>query len=47
MNKKHMAFYLLSQVLSLASVGLFLFWSAGRVDYGPAWVALAIYCFLH
>jgi protein-S-isoprenylcysteine O-methyltransferase Ste14 len=34
--------YALREVLSLVGMGVALFWSAGRVDWWPAWAALAV-----
>ncbi len=43
-NKKThlLARFILRQVISLAGMGVALFWSAGRIDWWPAWGALAI-----
>jgi protein-S-isoprenylcysteine O-methyltransferase Ste14 len=43
MHKKLVAFYFLMQVLSIASAGVALFWSAGRLDWWPAWAVIAIW----
>ncbi len=43
MNTKVVAVYLLEQVLSLAAVGVAMFWSAGRMDWWPAWAVLAVW----
>ena len=47
MNKKSVVLYFLDQVLSLIGVGVALFWSAGRMDWWPAWAAIAVWlvCF--
>lgn len=34
--------YVAREVLSLAGMGIALFWSAGRLDWWPAWAALAV-----
>lgn len=34
--------YLVREVLSLAGMGVALFWPAGRIDWWPAWAALAV-----
>ncbi len=34
--------YAFREVLSLAGMGVALFWSAGRIDWWPAWAALAV-----
>ncbi len=34
--------YLFREVLSLAGMGVALFWAAGRIDWWPAWAALAV-----
>ena len=43
MNTKIIALYFLDQVLSLLAAGVALFWSAGRIDWWPAWAALAVW----
>jgi protein-S-isoprenylcysteine O-methyltransferase Ste14 len=43
MNRKLVALYLLDQILSLAGVGVALFWSAGRMDWRPAWAAIVVW----
>jgi protein-S-isoprenylcysteine O-methyltransferase Ste14 len=43
MNIKLIALYILDQVLSLAGMGVALFWSAGRMDWQPAWAAIAVW----
>ena len=43
MNKKLIFLYILDQVLSIAGMGVALFWSAGRVDWWPAWAAIAVW----
>jgi protein-S-isoprenylcysteine O-methyltransferase Ste14 len=43
MNTKRIALYILDQVLSIAGVGVALFWSAGRMDWWPAWAAIAVW----
>jgi len=43
MNKKIIALYFLTDFLSLAGVGVMLFWSAGRVDWWPAWAVMAVW----
>lgn len=42
MNTKLIARYILSEILSIAGMGVALFWSAGRIDWWPAWGALAV-----
>ena len=37
--------YALREVLSLTVMGVALFWSAGRLDWWPAWAALAVMAF--
>ena len=34
--------YLFREVLSVVGMGVALFWSAGRIDWWPAWAALAV-----
>jgi protein-S-isoprenylcysteine O-methyltransferase Ste14 len=43
MNTKVVAVYLLEQVLSIAGAGVAMFWSAGRMDWWPAWAVLAVW----
>jgi protein-S-isoprenylcysteine O-methyltransferase Ste14 len=45
MNKKIIALYFLTDFLSLAGVGVALFWSVGRVDWWPAWLVIALWLF--
>ena len=42
MNTKLIARYILGEILSIAGMGVALFWSAGRIDWWPAWGALAV-----
>ena len=37
--------YLIRDVLSLIGMGVALFWSAGRLDWWPAWASLAVMAF--
>ena len=43
MNKKIITLYLLDQILSLIGAGVALFWSAGRIDWWPAWAVLTVW----
>ncbi len=43
MNKRVIGFYLLDQLLSLAGMGVAVFWSAGRFDWWPPWAGLAVW----
>jgi hypothetical protein len=43
MNAKVVALYILDQVLSLVGVGVALFWSAGAMDWWPAWAVIAVW----
>ena len=43
MNKKIIVLYILDQVLSIAGMGVALFWSAGRIDWWPAWAAIVVW----
>ncbi len=47
MNTKLIALYILDQALGIAGMGVALFWSAGRMDWWPAWAAIAVWlaCF--
>jgi protein-S-isoprenylcysteine O-methyltransferase Ste14 len=46
MNNKILRTYILDAVLSLIGAGVFLFWSAGRVDWWPGWGVLAVNAFM-
>jgi protein-S-isoprenylcysteine O-methyltransferase Ste14 len=43
MDAKVVALYILDQILSLVGVGVALFWSAGSIDWWPAWGVLAVW----
>jgi protein-S-isoprenylcysteine O-methyltransferase Ste14 len=43
MNTKLIARYILDAVLGVAGMGVALFWSAGRIDWWPAWAAVAVW----
>jgi protein-S-isoprenylcysteine O-methyltransferase Ste14 len=43
MKTKVIALYILDQILSLVGVGVALFWSAGRIDWGAAWAAIGVW----
>jgi len=43
MNTKLIALYILDQTLGIIGMGVALFWSAGRVDWWPAWAAIAVW----
>jgi protein-S-isoprenylcysteine O-methyltransferase Ste14 len=43
MNKKLIALHFLNDFLSLAGVGVVLFWSAGRVDWWPGWAVIGVW----
>ncbi|MEN6435663.1 MAG: hypothetical protein ABFD58_07605, partial [Anaerolineaceae bacterium] len=42
MNKKLIAYYFINSILSLAGMGVALFWSAGRMNWWQAWAALGV-----
>ena len=42
MDTKLIARYLIREALGLVGMGVALFWSAGRIDWWPAWAALAV-----
>lgn len=46
MNTKLLALYIFDQILSVAVVGVVLFWSAGRIDWWAAWVAMIVWLVL-
>jgi len=43
MNTKLIVLYILDQILSVAVMGVALFWSAGRMDWWAAWAAIAVW----
>jgi protein-S-isoprenylcysteine O-methyltransferase Ste14 len=43
MNKKILALNFLNEILSILGMGVALFWSAGRMDWWPAWAAIAVW----
>jgi len=43
MNTRIITLYFLDQILSLIAAGVALFWSAGRIDWWPAWAALGVW----
>jgi protein-S-isoprenylcysteine O-methyltransferase Ste14 len=43
MNLKLIALYILDQIVGIAGMGVALFWSAGRMDWGSAWTAIAVW----
>jgi protein-S-isoprenylcysteine O-methyltransferase Ste14 len=43
MDKKLVAFFFLGQILSIASAGVAMLWSAGRIDWWPAWAVMAVW----
>ena len=43
MNKNLIALHFLNDFLSLAGVGVVLFWSAGRVAWWPAWAVIVVW----
>ena len=43
MNAKRIALYVLDQILSLAAMGVAIFWSAGRIDWWPPWAAIGVW----
>ena len=43
MNTKLIALYFLDEILSIVGMGVALFWSAGRIDWWPAWAAIAVW----
>ena len=42
-SRKILALFLLDQVLSVAGMGVALFWSAGRLDWWAGWAAIAVW----
>jgi protein-S-isoprenylcysteine O-methyltransferase Ste14 len=47
MKTKLVVGYILNQILGIAGMAAALFWSAGRIDWWPAWAAIAVWlaCF--
>lgn len=43
MKTKMITLYILDQVLGIAAMAVALFWSAGRIDWWAAWVAIAVW----
>ena len=43
MNTKLTALYFLDEILSIFGAGVAMFWSAGRFDWWPAWVVIAVW----
>lgn len=43
MKTKLVILYVFGQVVSIASMGVALFWSAGRIDWWPPWAAIAVW----
>jgi protein-S-isoprenylcysteine O-methyltransferase Ste14 len=43
MNPKLLTLYILDAVLGIAGMAVALFWSAGRLDWWPAWAAIAVW----
>jgi hypothetical protein len=42
MNTKLIARYAIRETMGLVVMGVALFWSAGRIDWWPAWASLAV-----
>jgi len=42
MNTKLIVRYAIREIMGLVSMGVALFWSAGRIDWWPAWAALVV-----
>ncbi len=43
MNKKQVAIYFLGELIGLAAAGVAMFWSAGKLDWWPAWAVIAVW----
>jgi protein-S-isoprenylcysteine O-methyltransferase Ste14 len=43
MKTKLVALYVLDQILGIVAMAVALFWSAGRIDWWPAWAAIAVW----
>jgi protein-S-isoprenylcysteine O-methyltransferase Ste14 len=46
MDRKLLARYILDCTLGLVGAGVFLFWTAGRIDWWPAWGVLGVNAFM-
>jgi protein-S-isoprenylcysteine O-methyltransferase Ste14 len=42
MDTKLVARYVLGEILSIVGMGVALFWSAGRIDWWPAWASIGV-----
>ena len=42
MDTKLVARYILGEILGIVGMGVALFWSAGRIDWWPAWASIAV-----
>ncbi len=43
MNTKLIVLYFFDQILGIVGMAVALFWSAGRIDWWPAWAAIAVW----
>jgi protein-S-isoprenylcysteine O-methyltransferase Ste14 len=43
MNTRTIALYVLDQILSVVGMAVAVFWSAGRLNWWPAWAAIAVW----
>jgi protein-S-isoprenylcysteine O-methyltransferase Ste14 len=43
LNTKIIALYILDQILSIFGISVALFWSAGRIEWWPAWAVIALW----
>ena len=43
MNARRIALYILGQILSIFAAAVAMFWSAGRIDWWPAWGVVAVW----
>ena len=43
MNTRTIALYVLDQILSIVGMAVAVFWSAGRLNWWPAWAAIAVW----
>ena len=43
MNTRRIVLYFLDEFLGIVVMGVALFWSAGRIDWWPAWAAIAVW----
>jgi protein-S-isoprenylcysteine O-methyltransferase Ste14 len=43
MTSRRVTLFILGEILSVAAAGVAMFWSAGRIDWWPAWAVIAVW----